>query len=498
MKAGHGFRRKEPGTRFLGGALVLGVILSGIFGCAAVGPDYIPPEDRAPGAWHAPLQDGLTADPLDPRTIAEWWTGFGDPVLSALIMRAAADNLDVAGARARVREARARRGLSQSGLFPVLDATASATKSRSSENGGSGRESDFFAAGFDAGWELDVFGGVRRSIEAADAELAASTQDLYDVLVSLTAETALNYVEVRTFQTRIRVAEANIRTQEETYSLTRSRFEAGLSDELPVQQALSNLENSRSQVPVLRSGLEAAKNRLAVLSGMVPGAVHEMLSAAQPVPVSPGAVAVGVPAETLRRRPDIRGAEWRLAAQTAKIGEAVADLYPRFRLSGAIGLESISTGDLIDAGSRSWRIGPGISWNIFDAGAVRRNIEVRSALQEQALVQYEAAVLAALAEVENALTDYVQEQLRRSALIAAVEAAERATELARDQYAAGLVDFSNVLISERALLTLQDNLALSDGTVTADLVRLYKALGGGWERAIERAETGSPILGETP
>lgn len=469
-------------------AVLVSMVLAG---CAAVGPDYIRPETKAPTGWHAPLQDGLSGTPLTPETLAKWWTTLNDPMLSGLIERAVKQNLDLAEARVRVREARARRGISEAKLFPALEATGSATKSRGSENSGSGTESKLFAAGFDAGWEVDVFGGVRRSVEAADADLSASREELHGVLVSLAAETALNYLEARTFQARLAVAEANIGTQEESYLLTRSRFDAGLSDELAVHQARYNLENSRSQLPVLRTGLEAAKNRLAVLLGMTPGALHPELAGHQAIPVIPGTLAVGVPAETLRQRPDVRLAERRLAARSARIGVATADLYPRFRLSGSIGLQSFSAEDLLEYGSRTWRIGPSVSWNLFDAGAVRRNIEVQSALQEQALVQYEASILNALEEVENALTAYVEEQLRRESLASATAAARSATQMARDRYRAGLVDFSSVLDSQRSLLSFEDNLARSDGAVTANLVRLYKALGGGWELAPD-AGSGKP------
>ncbi|MFH0726780.1 MAG: efflux transporter outer membrane subunit [Pseudomonadota bacterium] len=454
--------------------------LSAFAGCAAVGPNYSRPETRAPAGWQTPFLGGLTGTPLAPETLSQWWTTLNDPVLSGLIERAVKQNLDLAEARARIREARATRGISDAGFFPTLDGSGSATKSRGSENSGSGRESKLFAIGFDAGWEVDVFGGVRRSVEAAEADLAAAGEDLHDVLVTLVAEIALNYVDCRTYQGRLAVAEANISTQEESYDLTRFRFEAGVSDELAVHQARYNLESSRSQLPALRTGLEAAKNRLAILLGMAPGTLHPELSERKAIPVIPVSVAVGVPAETLRQRPDVRRAERRLAAQSARIGVATAELYPKFRLSGSIGLESISTGNLIEYGSRSWRIGPGVSWNLFDAGAVRRNIEVRTALQEQALIQYEASILGALEEVENALVAYGEEQLRRESLVSAAESARISMQLARDQYTAGLVDFSNVLDAQRSLLNFEDNLAASDGVVTANLVRLYKALGGGW------------------
>ena len=221
----------------------------------------------------------------------------------------------------------------------------------------------------------------------------------------------------------------------------------------------------------------------ALLTGMIPGGVHEQLAEARPLPAIPPALAVGVPAETLRQRPDIRRAERNLAAQTALVGVATADLYPKLRLTGSIGLEAINSADLFDPASQFWRLGPGVSWNIFDAGAVRQNIEVQSALQEQSLLAYEAAVLTALAEVENALTAYAEEQLRRQGLQAAVEATRQSEFLAQHQYQAGLVDFTTVLIAQRALLNLEDQLAQSNGTVTANLIRLYKALGGGWQPA---------------
>jgi outer membrane protein, multidrug efflux system len=449
-------------------------------GCAAVGPDYVPPEFNTQGTWHSDLKKGLFMEPADPDTMARWWSTLNDPVLTDLIELTVGENLDLREAQARIREARARRGISQSRLFPIVDSFGAFTQRRSSESTGSGTESKLYSAGFDAGWELDIFGGVRRSVEAADADLQAAEEDLNHVLVSLFAETALNYVETRTFQARIMVAEANLQTQEETYHLTRFRFEAGLIDELPVKQALYNLENTRSQLPILRTGLEASKNRLAILAGQQPGAIHHKLDTYGDIPVPPLQLAVGVPAETLRHRPDIRRAERRLAAQNARTGVAVADLYPKFSLSGSIGLESFSSTTLFNTGSHTWRLGPGIFWNVFDAGAIRRNIDVQSVLQEQALIQYESAILSALEEVENALVAYAEEQYRRESLITATDAAYQAATISQDRFNAGLVDFNSVLDSQRSLLSFQDQLARSNGDVTANMIRLYKALGGGW------------------
>jgi NodT family efflux transporter outer membrane factor (OMF) lipoprotein len=339
-------------------------------------------------------------------------------------------------------------------------------------------------ANFDSSWELDIFGGTRRSIEAANADLQAVQEDLQDVLVSLVAELALNYIETRTYQARLTAAQANLESQAETYQLTDWLSQAGLSDELAVQQALYNLENTRSQIPTLRAGLQQAMNRIAVLLGEKPGAIHKELAAQGPIPVPPLKIVVGVPADLLRRRPDVRRAERELAAQTARIGVATAELYPRFRLSGSIGLDALSFDNLLRGLSTSddWTLsgGPAVSWRVFDAGAIRRNIEVQSALQEQALIQYEAAILGALEDVENALVSYVEEQQRKDRLLEATKAAEKAAELAQYNYQAGRTDFSSVLDAQRSLLSFQDQLVQSDGTVTSNLIRLYKALGGGW------------------
>jgi multidrug efflux system outer membrane protein len=462
-------------------ALLLAIITLALAACAAVGPDYARVEPDAPEEWHTQLQGGLTPALLEPETLAHWWRSLNDPELSGLEERAVQGNLDLKIARARIREARALRGISKANLFPTLGASASATNYRNSENSSSFQEHKLYSAGFDAGWELDVFGGVRRSVEAAQGDLEATQEDLYDILVTLLAEVALNYVEVRTFQTALTVTESNINSQEETYELNRSRYQAGIINELAVQQSLYNLERTRSLIPPLQTGLEAAKNRLAVLLGEKPGAVHGELADRKPIPTPPVSVAVGVPAETMRRRPDIRRAERNLAAQTARIGVATADLYPKFRLLGTIGLESVSTGNLFTADSRTWSISPGVSWNIFQGGAIRQNINVQSARQEQALIQYESAVLKAQEEVENVLVAYAKQQRRRKSLAAATAAAQTAVQLAQDQYRVGLVDFSNVLDAQRSLLSFQDQLAQSDGAVTSNLIRLYKALGGGWE-----------------
>ena len=469
----------QNGQRFLTLFLwVVGMLF--LPGCAAVGPDYVRQEPQAPEEWHTALQAGLAEGQANPELLAHWWTVLNDAQLSALMEKAVEGNLELKDAQSRILEARALRGLSESRLFPTLDTGASVSRSRSSESSSTGTERNLYEAGFDAGWELDIFGGVKRSVEAAQASLEATEEKLNNLRVSLLAEVALNYVDVRTYQARLDVSRANISDQQKIYALNVSRYQAGIIGELAVQESLRILESTRAQVPVLESGLNAAQNRLAVLLGTYPGNLHEVLSPHQPLPSLPEDIMVGIPAETLRHRPDVRSAERSLAAQTARIGVATADLYPKFRLFGSLGLEAVSAGDLVRSSSQTWGVGSGLSWTLFDAGAIRRNIQIQNARQEQALIAYERTVLDALEEVENALNAYGQEQQHQAFITKATVAAERAAELANDQYQAGLVAFNNVLDARRSLLTLQDEQVKSNGNIIANLVRLYKALGGGW------------------
>jgi len=455
-----------------------------MIGCATVGPDYVRPDTSLSTTWHSELKGGLIAGEMNPQTLATWWSTLNDPELSSLIDLAVSGNLDLKKSKARVREARARRGIAKAGLFPTLDATGSATWTESSNNTGTNRTSetsDLYTASFDAGWEIDIFGGVRRSVEAAEADVGASQEDLRDVLVSLLSEVAVNYIDLRKFQSLLAIAEGNLVSQNETYQLTLWRYQAGLSDELSVQQARYNVEQTRAQLPTLRTGKEEALNRIAVLLGEQPGNVHSLFDQQLPIPVIPRKLAIGVPADVLRNRPDVRRAERELAAQTARIGVAIADLYPKFTLSGSIGFETLKMSALPT--SQTWSLGggPRITWAIFKGAAIRQNIEAQSALQEQALFKYEATILTALEDVENALVAYGEEQNRRDSLQEAAQAAQKAVELAKYKYQSGLTDFYNVLEAERSLLTFQELLAQSNGTVASNIVRLYKALGGGWK-----------------
>ncbi|MCD6261927.1 MAG: efflux transporter outer membrane subunit [Deltaproteobacteria bacterium] len=459
--------------------LLFGVLFF-LSGCISVGPDYIRKHPKVPQNWHTRLEFGLIAGSMKPEILSRWWKTFKDDELISLEKRALKTNLDLKDALARIREARARRGISKAGFFPSLDSNDSAKKHKISENSGTGKIVKLYSLGFDSDWELDIFGGVRRSVEAYQAELEAAKEGLHDVMVSLLAEVARNYIEVRTYQNRLTSLEKNIQVQKEIYSLNLSKYRAGTIDRLPLEESLYNLEQTRSRLSALQTGLEEAKHRIAVLLGESPGMVHKELSVCKPIPVPPETIVVGVPAETLRQRPDIRKAERELAAQTARIGVATADLYPKFRLNGTLGLESVSTGNLLAYSSRTWSFGPSVSWNIFDAGAIRQNISVQNAIQAQAMVKYKATVLKAQEEVENVIVAYSKEQHRKAYLAGAVAAARHAFRLSMDKYKAGIAGFDDVLETQRTLVSLEDDLLESKGNVAMDLVRLYKALGGGW------------------
>ncbi len=457
--------------------LSAGLLLSA---CTTVGPDYSPPEMQTPAEWKSDTAGATANKEPEEQVMGKWWTTFNDPVLSGLMERAVAGNLNLKQALNSVRQARIQRGIADTDRFPSVNSSGSAGRSYSEDMHGDFSGSNSFRIGLDASWELDLFGGVKRSIEAADANLQATEESYRDVLVSLLAEVALNYIEVRSYQSQLLVAESNLKSQEETYNITRWRYQAGLTTGLDMDNADKNLEQTRSQIPSMKSGLEQAKNRIAGLLGIEPGALDPILDEYRPVPVAPVEIALGIPADLLRRRPDLRKAERELAAQTARIGVAEAERYPRISLSGNIGLSALSLGDLFSAESLATGVSSGISWPVYNAGKVMKNIEIQWAVQEQKQIAYKALLLTALEDVENAMTAYSYDRVRRESLIKASRSAELAAEASRAQYSSGLADFQSVLEAESTLLNLQNNVVQSDAQIIKDLVALYKALGGGW------------------
>jgi NodT family efflux transporter outer membrane factor (OMF) lipoprotein len=426
--------------------------------------------------WQQPPEYGLVVSQAD---IGEWWQVFEDPRLNELVNRGLSGNLDLDIARSRIREARAARGIETAARFPAVTAAGSAAKVKEGDQ----PTGELYATDFDAAWEIDIFGRITRRIEASTADMQASIETLRSVQVSLVAELTLNYTEVRSFQNRIRVAETNIDAQRKTLQIVTDRFDLQLANSLELEQAKSNLASSQSQLPPLKSSLQQAMNRIAVLTGEKPGVLNDFFHEASPMPTAPPEIAIGIPADLIRRRPDIRKAERELAAQSARVGIAKADLYPRFTFNGILQFSTTSASSLFDSMSRLLTIGPAFQWSIFNAGSVRSNIEVQSERQNQALIEYEQTILQALEDVESAMVAYVRELDRRGSMKNMVESAKKSANLAESLYKDGLRDFIYVLDAQRTLFTAEDSLAISSAEVTANLIRLYKALGGGWNPA---------------
>jgi NodT family efflux transporter outer membrane factor (OMF) lipoprotein len=472
-------------TKILGSLAAAGI--AGAGGCA-VGPDYHASSPHVPATWSSPPADGLTDSAAAAST---WWTSFNDVELESLIQRAAQSNPDLRVAEARLRQARAVREMSAADFWPSLDASGSYARAKQSENQpligelplppNFPFEYSVYNAGFDASWEIDLFGAKRRALEAATAESEGAVEARNDAMVSLLAEVARNYVELRGSQHRLEIAQHDLKLQEEALQLTRARFQSGVINELDVTRAAALLASLRATIPPLETAVRGSMHGLAVLLGREPGDLLVELSPSQPVPPPPPEVPIGLPSDLLRRRPDVRRAERQLAAETARIGVAKSDWFPKLSLTGDAGVESVSVGNWFDPGSRFWSIGPSLQWRILDFGRVRAQVRAQTAVQEAALATYEKAVLISLQEAENAVVAYAKEQNRHQALADAVAENRRSLDMADGLYAAGRVNYLDVLDARRSLYQSDDQLALSDQAVSIDLIALYKALGGGWE-----------------
>ncbi len=465
-------------------ALFLGGFMAVVLASCTVGPDFLKPTPKMPEKWAEAPTSETTVKSLD---LSQWWTIFKDPELDSLIERGVQANLDLRIAEARIREARAQRVVVASAAYPEIDATGVYSRARTSENANTTKVTampggaNLFLAGFDASWEIDVFGGVRRAVEAANADIAVTVENRRDVLVTLLAEVARNYLEVRGSQARLGVAEKNIFTQQQALEIAKARYEAGLSSELDVAQAQAQLATTEAEIPALETSLRQAIHQLGVLLGESPESLLTELLPMGPIPTGPPAIPAGLPSDLLRRRPDIRQAEQELAGATARIGVVTADLFPKFFLTGLVGQSSVSGSDFIQASSRYWSVGPTINWPVFTAGRLRAQVAVQNAREEQAAIRYERTVLTALKDVEDALIAYSKEQVTRDSLIQAVKANRLASDIANELYTRGLVDFLNVLVTQRAEYTSEDALTQSAQRVSSNLVALFKALGGGWE-----------------
>jgi multidrug efflux system outer membrane protein len=459
--------------------LCVALLVSG--GCA-VGPDFHRPKPWMPGRYINPSEartSQTSATAAEPIEIIQWWRTFNDPRLDSLVGLAVRQNLDLQQAAARLRQARASLGVATSALFPEIDNDDSYTHS------GSGarhvHSTDLYIVGLDATWEVDIFGGVRRGVEAADATVRAAVWDRRDVLVTLVSEVAIDYINLRSYQRRIAIATRNLESERRTADLTRQKFGAGFVAQLDVANADAQAQTTESDIPPLQTAAQQTIYALSVLLGREPASLLDELSSEQPIPITPPTIPIGLPAELLRRRPDIRRAEAQLHAATAEIGVATAQLYPQLSLTGDLDLEAAKFKPLGNWASSIWSFGPTVTWPIFTAGRIEANIEVQNAVQEQALLTYRQTILTALQDVENALIAYSREQERRSALARAVVSNRQALDLSTRLYRQGLTEFLNVLNAERSLLGVEDALAQSEANVATDLASLYKALGGGWE-----------------
>jgi NodT family efflux transporter outer membrane factor (OMF) lipoprotein len=455
--------RTAPIGVAIGAAIWLG-------GCT-LGPNYTRPP-LAEHAWHEPLAGGLSEAAADPAVLATWWRQLDDPLLAELVASADGGNFDLVAAREHVREVRSQRTVAEAALYPTLHAKVEFAPVNTSSDQG--------VTGLQGVWNADVFGKLRRSLEAATADADAGVEARRDVEVVVGAEVVQAYVDVRALQSRLAIAQSDLDSQSESLDLARWRAQAGLTTALDVDQARSNVEQTRAQIPALRTGLEQAKNRIAVLLGREPGALDPELAAAKPIPRPPADVAIGVPTDTLQRRPDVRRAERELAAETARIGALKADAYPTFSFTGTIGTEAITpetfTHPAVLAGAF---IASGVQV-LFDHGAIHAKVRAQKAVRAQALARFESTVLHALEEVENDIAAYGEEQNRALALETAAAAAERAATYSRERYASGLIDFQVVLDADRSLHSIQDQLVVSHGQVVSDLIALYRSLGGGW------------------
>ncbi len=494
----------------------LALIAAALLSACAVGPDYRKPATPVPSAYAGAqtVQPATETAAAAQTELSSWWAQFNDPQLSALIVRMLHGNLDLKTAASRVREAREQVIIAGAARLPQLNADADASRLHISQNAGLSQLASLFGGGgssgasggstqsgglalpggdlttytlgFDASWEIDLFGGVRRSVEAAAAQSEQAVWTARDSEVTLVSEVANDYLLLRALQRQIAVTDEQIRTQEQTLSLVRARRQFGFVTDLDVRQQAAQLATAKSMLPDLDAQKTAQVHALGVLLGEPPEALAAELSPPQELPSRPPAVPLGLPSDLLRRRPDIRAAERALAASSAQIGVAVDDLYPKLDLTGAFDLVSLDLRHLLEGASRQYNATGALSWPIFAGGRIRAHIRAAKEENLQALYAYQKTVLSALGDVENALTRYADEQEKNRALRETVTQTQAGAEIALARYRAGLIDITQVLATQGNLLSARNQLAQSDGTLDRDLVSLYKALGGGWAEAEAR------------
>jgi NodT family efflux transporter outer membrane factor (OMF) lipoprotein len=446
--------------------------------------------DRAALAFELPVA-WSQAQPTEGRTpLANWWQHFDDPLLSQLIGQTLTANTSVRGAQAALQQARALRDVASAALWPSVGGSASAGRNRNGDT-----TSNRFQVGLDASWELDFFGGNRAALQAADANALASAATLAGVQVSLAAEVALDYIALRSAQERLGIAQANLSSQQETLQLTDWRLQAGLVTTLEAEQARASAEQTAAQMPTLQTAIAQSSHALSVLTGQAPTALATTLAVIAPLPQASGDWAMAFPAETLRQRPDVRAAELQVSAAAARVSQADSARLPSFKLGGNLGLSALTLGALTDGASLAAGVLASLSMPVFDAGASQAQLRAQEAAMGQTNMAYQATVLTALTEVEDALVALQGDRVRLLRLQAAYQSADIAALLARQRYGSGLVDFQTVLETQRTRLSSQDSVAIARASVSADHVRLVKALGGGW---LPENAGASPRFGSSP
>ena len=494
--------------------LVAAAILAGTTGCMTsmteyirngfkVGPNYCKPAVQVENEWLDARDERLSSEPVD---LQAWWTVFNDPCLNQCVQLAYSDNLTVRDAGFRVMEARSLRRVAAGNLFPQSQqATADFTRRQLSSQsgfsglGGGGGQINVWSMGGQLAWELDFWGKFRRAVEAADANLDASVEAYDDVLVILIADVASTYVEIRTLQKRIAYAERNVDSLTGSLRVATDLFQGGSTSKLDVTQAQTNLSQTEALVPELQTQLRQAENRLCVLLGRPPEDLSTLLSmSAEEIPTSPAEVVVGIPAELIRRRPDIRQAERLVAQQSARIGIAEADLYPAFSITGNLGYQAPTFSRMFNTSAFAGTITPGFNWNVLNYGRIRNNVTAEQALFQQYVAQYQNSVLEAQREAEDAIVAFLRSQEQAMALRVSVDAAVESRDLVQEQYRAGRTDFGRVFVAESSLVAQQDSLAAAEGQIASNLVEIYRALGGGWQIRLNQQIVYSVVSEETP
>ncbi|MDD3813175.1 MAG: efflux transporter outer membrane subunit [Desulfocapsaceae bacterium] len=447
-----------------------------------LGPEFQRPEAKVSSQWLGQEPPAQIADAAE-QELAQWWKIFNDPILTSLIERAMQANLDLQMAKSRIRQARATLGIAGADLGPAVDTTASFRRSQTPESGNNSASttSNLYKMGFDAGWEIDLFGGLRRGIEATGADLDAAIEDRRDLLVSMSAEVASNYLNLRSLQERLSIARQNLTAQDHSVDLTRQLFTTGFVSKLDVVRAEALAATTAGQIPLLEAQIRQTIYALSLLLGGEPSTLLAELTSKVPLPVALATVPLGLPSDLLLRRPDIRRGEAKIHAATARIGVARADLFPKFTITGSLGLQNNTFSSTFNQASSFWSLGPTLNWPLFDMGRRRANLELQEAVQEEQLMAYQQTVLNALREVESALIASTKEEEHRQALTRAVTANRTAVELATALYRSGENDFLSVLDAQRSLYVAEDTLAQSNHMVSTNLIALFKALGGGWQ-----------------